>query len=105
MGGVMDKYILIGRDVKRCDDIHEWGKWFQNADRHIGEDLFSDGARVSTVFLGLDHRSLDDGPPVLFETMIFGGPHNEWQDRYCTYDEAEAGHKRVCDALSEGREP
>lgn len=39
--------------------------------------------RVSTVFLGIDHRFGGDGPPVLFETMIFGGPLDQYQRR-CT---------------------
>ena len=46
---------------------------------------------VSTVFLGLDH-AFDGGTPLLFETMIFGGEHDEYQERYATWDEAEAGH-------------
>jgi hypothetical protein len=50
---------------------------------------------VSTVFLGLDH-SFGEGPPQLFETMIFGGEHDEYQERYSTWDEAEAGHKKAC---------
>ena len=49
-------------------------------------------AAVSTVFLGLDHRWEPDGPPVLYETMIFGGEHDGDMDRYCTRDAAEAGH-------------
>lgn len=49
---------------------------------------------VSTVFLGLDH-SFGEGPPVLFETMVFGGKHNEEQWRYCTWDQAEVGHRQV----------
>jgi hypothetical protein len=52
---------------------------------------------VSTVFLGLDHNFLRTGPPVLFETMIFGVPFvSEWQRRYCTWDEAVDGHKAAC---------
>jgi len=31
---------------------------------------------------------------VLFETMVFGGPMADEQQRYCTWAEAEAGHKR-----------
>jgi hypothetical protein len=50
------------------------------------------GVRISTVFIGLDHRLFGDGPPVLFETMIFGGKLDEFQDRCCTWDEAEAMH-------------
>jgi hypothetical protein len=48
---------------------------------------------VSTVFLGLDHQ-WGDGPPLVFETMIFGGEHDQYQERYSTWDEAEAGHKQ-----------
>ena len=54
------------------------------------------GIWVSTVFLGLDHSYNPDGPPILFETMIFGGPHNEYQERYSTWDEAIEGHERAC---------
>jgi len=49
---------------------------------------------VSTVFLGLDH-SFGYGPPVLFETMIFGGPEDGYQERYTTWDEAVEGHKKA----------
>jgi hypothetical protein len=49
-------------------------------------------ARVSTVFMGIDHNFTRGGPPLLFETMIFGGPEDGFQARYSTWDEAEAGH-------------
>jgi len=29
--------------------------------------------------------------------MIFGGEHNLAQSRWSTYDEAEAGHKKMCE--------
>lgn len=48
--------------------------------------------QISTVFLGIDHNRVGAGPPVLFETMIFGGKYNCEQRRYCTWDEAERGH-------------
>src|SRR5262245_14898324 len=48
---------------------------------------------ISTVFLGLDHQWMD-GPPLLFETMVFNGPCNEFQERYSTWKEAEEGHKK-----------
>lgn len=49
--------------------------------------------RVSTVFLGIDY-SFGQGPPVLFEMMVFG-PENdkgEVQLRCCTWDEAKELH-------------
>lgn len=58
-------------------------------------------ARVSTVFIGLDH-SWGNGPPILFETMVFRGGHGEECERYCTWQEAEEGHRRVCASLQSG---
>jgi hypothetical protein len=59
---------------------------------------------VSTVFVPLD-QGFGDGPPVLFETLIFGGPLADHFDRYCTKAEAEEGHtkwvKRVLEAKDE----
>ena len=43
--------------------------------------------------------------PVLFESMIFGGEHDEYQRRYCTYDEALEGHNNLVKALEEERHP
>ena len=88
------QYILRGHEPVLEPDLLRWADWFEKADRIVGQDnvgpLF-----VSTVFLGLDHR-MSDGPPVVFETMIF--PDNDFggeliQRRYCTWDEAERGHK------------
>ena len=53
-----------------------------------------DKARVSTVFIGLDH-SFGRGDPIVFETMVFGGPLNGDMDRYATYSDAERGHKEM----------
>lgn len=54
-------------------------------------------ARVSTVFLGLDHNHLNDGPALLFETMIFPeGSYAEMYQRRCsTWEEAEEMHKEA----------
>lgn len=53
------------------------------------------GVNVSTVFLCIDHNLMGEGPPVLFETMIFGGPLDQEQERYVTWDEAVAGHEAM----------
>lgn len=63
-------------------------------DRIIAKDSF-DGVEVSTVFLTMDH-SFSKGEPILFETMIFGGQYDDYQWRYSTYEEAEAGHQAAC---------
>lgn len=46
---------------------------------------------VSTVWLGLNHSWLG-GPPLIFETMVFGGRLHGEMDRYATEAEAQAGH-------------
>ena len=55
---------------------------------------------VSTVFLGLDHQ-WGYGPPLVFETMLFDGPEDGYQERYATWAEAEAGHERAVAIVSE----
>lgn len=69
----------------------------------IGYDEIGD-THVSTVWLGLNHNWAG-GPPLIFESMIFGGDHDGWQDRYTTKEQAVAGHRRICEALRSGREP
>lgn len=71
-------------------DILTWAKWYESADRKVASSMVGD-IRISTVFLGLDH-GFGDGPPILFETMVFGGTHDQYQDRHCTWSEACDGH-------------
>lgn len=55
---------------------------------------------VSTMFLSLDHsHHYDDMPrePIVFETMIFGGPHADWQERCSTWDQAIVQHCKACE--------
>lgn len=54
-----------------------------------------DAVQVSTVFLGIDHSFGDDDEPILFETMVFGGDHNESCYRYATKKEALIGHGNI----------
>jgi hypothetical protein len=90
------QYILDenGNPVSESD-ILKWGTWMQNREQVRGDwDVLESGVKVSTVFLGLDH-SWDGGPPVLWETMIFGGPHDEYQERYTSLAAATEGHKQA----------
>jgi hypothetical protein len=79
-----------------ADDIVIWARWFENYERRRVADTRTAGVRVSTVFLGLDHRWGGDGPPLVFETMIFGGPYDQYQDRHSSWDDAVLGHRRAC---------
>ena len=59
---------------------------------------------VSTVFLGIDHRFIGRGPPLLFETMTFKDEIAQDLKRYSSYDDAETGHKTVVDRIKRGLE-
>ena len=89
----MEHYILNANgDPEPCGSLLEWARWFEtSADvRRVALDNIG-GVKVSTVFLGLDH-SFDGAGPVLFETLVFGGPLDGEQERYATRDEAVTGH-------------
>lgn len=54
---------------------------------------------VSTVWLGFDH-SFRDGPPLIFETMVFKGSWEDLDmDRYSTEEEAVEGHERMVEKV------
>lgn len=71
-------------------DLLTWARAFEKMDRRIAADE-AGPSKVSTVFLGVDHQ-WGDGPPLIFETLVFGGPLEGEMDRYSTRAEALAGH-------------
>jgi len=89
----MAHYILDGKTPVEVDLI-TWGRQFEEADRTVKKTEIDEDVTVSTVFLGLD-RQFGNGPPLIFETMVFGGEFDEQQRRYSTWDEAIEGHNQV----------
>lgn len=90
----MGNYILDGKEPKKCDDLVVWAHWFGSADRHVAKTEKGD-ILVSTVFLGIDH-SIGSSPPLLFETMIFGGEHDQEMWHCSTWQDAEQKHQEAC---------
>ena len=117
--------------------MEEYGRWMEEEGnkrvggkdgdirRRVAKDSLDGVWEVSTVFLGLDH-AFGDGPPVLFESMIFwkeneyekttgdhigeykvdpltyttsDHPLHNWEKRYHTWDEALDGHKEIVQHL------
>ena len=93
-------YILDGHQTIPCD-MATWALWFTKADRIVAVTKQND-ITVSTVFLGLDH-SFGSGRPLLFETLVFGGKHDGDMERYSTWEEAEIGHKQMCEKIFDGK--
>lgn len=81
--------------------IVEWAE-FMEADasnRTVGRTNLGALGIVSTVFLGLDHN-YGDGPPLLWETMVFGGPWDPDSGgtelrRHTSWARAVACHRRT----------
>ena len=86
-------YMYFSRDGSPISVI-EWAD-APKIDRRVAETTLSDGKWISTVWLGLNHR-LDDGPPLIFETMVFPSD----MERYATESEAIEGHNRMVEKWS-----
>ena len=97
-----DKYILDENGEPQSEpDLMKWAEWMERDDRVLRKTDVGE-SRISTVFLGLDHRFGDDGPPLLFETMVFGGTLDQKQDRYATRQEAMRGHDSMVSRVAIG---
>lgn len=57
---------------------------------------------VSTVWLGVNHNWADDGPPIIFEAMVFGGDESQdqMQWRWATEEGARAGHAEIVASIA-----
>ena len=94
------RILVNGQLVKPSLVGWEWARWFENADnRRVGETWVGN-IRISTVCLGMDH-SFGDGPPLWFETMVFGGQLDQEQERYSTLEQAQAGHDLMVERVQE----
>lgn len=88
-----------------------WAQWWElhgphaeNSPCRIAQTYVTADVMVSTVFLGLDHQWTEGRPPMIYETMIFGGPHDDSQWRYSTREQAESGHSAAV-TLAREQEP
>lgn len=92
--------------IESKEDFLEWARRWETADRTVRRTVMK-YHHVSTVFLGFDH-SFGGRRPLLFETMVFtnesypsellGGAElheSLGQERYSTWDEAEAGREAI----------
>lgn len=74
--------------------LEAWGTRFGDMEyKRVAFDKVGE-VEVSTVWLGLNHR-FNEGPPLIFETMVFGGPMDQECNRYSTETEALAGHAHM----------
>lgn len=95
----ISRYILVDGVPVPEPDLFKWAAWMEGAkgssDWILARTTISKEVKVSTVFLGLDHNFDLEGPPEVFETMIFGGPKDQHCWRYSTKADALLGHENA----------
>ena len=92
-------YILDENNKPVESSTTEYYMWEEEnpTKRIVKQDTIGD-IRISTVFLGLDH-SYNSDKPILWETMIFGGKQDQYQERYSSYEDALIGHQKALDLV------
>ena len=101
---MMGVYYILDENKQPVEEPNEmkWGAFMSKVNRRVAFTKLTSSVQgknvghveISTVFLGLDHQ-FGDGPPLLFETMVFGGPLDETQERCSTWAEAEIMHEQM----------
>jgi len=83
-------------------DLMTWAKWFEKGSNRIVAKENLGRYLVSTVFLGIDHNFSPQGPPIIWETMVFDTHKKEhkWIEVDCercggNREQAEAMHQRM----------
>ena len=95
-------YILNKDNVPVRMEMLAANIWLMAENKKVALDKVN-GKTISTVFLGLD-PSYGDGPPMLFETMIFeAGEVVGEMDRYSTWDQAVDGHNAIVAKVKEDK--
>lgn len=94
----MTKYILAPNGDPIEVDLMTWARWAESNtdDVIVAKTQLPGDVEISTVFRGIDHNFGRRGKPILWETMIFGGEHDGYQDRYTSRADAEKGHEAAC---------
>lgn len=101
MKTTMGHYILDQNHKPVAVDLTTWAAWYENHEnRRVAFDEGEDNKgpwSLSSVCLGMDH-GWGDGPPVLFETMLFRDNKAADDDgdmwRFCTWEEIASFHRR-----------
>ena len=86
--------------------LDEWATLMsQDEVKRVAYTEVDEGCYVSTVWLGMDHNWTEDGPPIIFETMILGGRYDQEQIRYSTEEQAVVGHARMVEKAAREYHP
>ncbi len=91
----IEYYILENKKPVKTEDTVEWAKWFKEEENwYVAKDVIDD-SQIITFFQGL----ITEGLPKLFQTMVVGGQLDGEYENYSTWQEAEAGHKKMVERV------
>jgi hypothetical protein len=80
----------------------EWMEKFEDMTyRHVAVTAIGEDVEVSTVWIGLDYNFWG-GPPLVLETVVFGGDLDGEMRRYPNENAALAGHDQMVALVREG---
>jgi hypothetical protein len=85
----MRYYKLVGHTPVAVNSLSEWQEYLHSAQNLVAETIVG-SSKISTSFSGFDLTFGE--PPLLFETMVLGGPHHGRMQRYSTWEQALKGH-------------
>lgn len=97
----LDLYVLDGDVPVHASSMKEWSEFMDK--NKILKKTRVGKSEVSSIFLGMDHNFWG-GAPVLFETMIFGGPLDMTQERNQTKKGCLATHEYYVKKLKQQRD-
>lgn len=94
-----NKYFKLDGDdkIEPVENVIEWARWFESFDNRIEKTEIGD-VLVSTVFLGMNHN-WGEGPPLIYETLVFAGDLDGEMERYATEEEAREGHQKMVERV------
>ena len=90
-----DYYDRQGKPIS----LQTWAHLMEDREYCRVDETLVDNTRVSTVWLGIDYSFGRGGAPIIFETMVFGGPMDQEPYRWSTEQEAVDGHRMAVDAV------
>lgn len=95
---ILDK---LGKPIQ-VENSTVWAAWFAKSHKERAIATFSLNKKgsnlnfvVCTVFLGVDHNMYDVGPPLLYETAVFGGILDGERILSATKEEAKRAHEKM----------
>lgn len=93
-------------------EMMEWAELFESRFEDMApeswwrkQSVLDDQLNVSTVWIGIDQSFGLAAEPQLWETMIFGGEHDDCCWRYPSRVAALDDHERILTALRAGKDP